>query len=78
MSHTTELDNGVIIIYDGGDLGGPVYLRHPDMPSLETTWAEIWHLIEIRCSKGREFGPAVKICDINSRHEFIIPFNGGY
>ncbi len=42
MSHTTELDNGVIIIYDSGDLGGPVHLRHPGMPPIETTWEEIW------------------------------------
>ena len=41
MSHTTTLDNGVTFTYDGGDLGGPVYIRFPDGRQVETRWDDI-------------------------------------
>lgn len=39
--HTTELDNGVVFNYNGGDLSGPVWVRLPGGPEAWTTWDKI-------------------------------------
>ena len=40
--HTTELDNGVRVHYDGGDIGGEVLFVLPDGRSIETTWERMF------------------------------------
>jgi len=39
--HTTVLDNGVRIHYDGSDLGGEVWIVLPDRRRTVTTWDQI-------------------------------------
>ena len=44
MSHTNELDNGVAIIANGGDLSGDVTFILPDGRRMETTWDRMFAL----------------------------------
>ena len=39
--HSTQLDNGVVILYDGGDLGGEVQIHLPDGRTVVTRWDDI-------------------------------------
>ena len=66
--HTTTLDNGVRVHYDGGDIGGEVRFGLPDGRSVVTTWDRI---IEGERMKLSEM-PTLKLSELLRETEMLV------
>ena len=85
MSHSNELDNGITVIANGGDLSGDVWFVLPDGQRVQTTWPktfaapEMYEVLESAANSLSKISGLVNGAEPSAellRDVYVLAYNG--